>query len=123
MKLSNNSSIGYKYEDAALCFLESKALKLITRNYYSKYGEIDLVMLHRDTLVFVEVRARKNTKYGHPIETIDKKKQNKLTKTAFYYLSTNKDYQKLPYRFDAVTLVTNQDNRLMWHQNIITVDY
>ena len=79
-------------------------LELVQRNYSCQRGEIDLIMQEQNTIVFVEVRYRKNDQYGGGIESIDFRKQQKLQTTAVHYLQTNDPYQDHPCRFDAVII-------------------
>lgn len=73
-------------EDACCHYLVQQGLKLITRNYRGHYGEIDLVMQDGNTLVFVEVRFRKNTLYGDGHESVTLQKQQRILSTAQEYL-------------------------------------
>lgn len=95
-------SQGVKSEQQALQFLQQQGLKLVCQNYYCRLGEIDLIMIDDDTLVFVEVRYRKNNHFGGALASITPSKQKKIIKTARYYLSQLDDE---PYcRFDAVAI-------------------
>lgn len=78
---------GRAAERAAEKFLTRQGLTLVTRNFRGKRGEIDLIMDHAGTLVFVEVRSRRSTRFGSAVETIDAVKQTKLIKTAELYLT------------------------------------
>ncbi|WP_019614998.1 YraN family protein [Psychromonas ossibalaenae] len=100
--LQPSNSRGVIAEKAALAYLQSQGLTLICRNYYCRFGEIDLIMADQDTLVFIEVRYRKNSDFGGAFASITKSKQNKIIKTAKHYL-TQLDNE--PYcRFDAVAV-------------------
>jgi len=93
---------GDRAEDAALAYLEHQGLKLRTRNYRSRFGEIDLVLDDRGTLVFVEVRKRSNPRFGSAAESITAGKQDKLVAAARQYLAgLSRD---VPCRFDAVLI-------------------
>ncbi|AUD78274.1 YraN family protein [Kangiella profundi] len=98
--------------------LQKQGIKLIERNFSSRYGEIDLIMLDGLTLVFVEVRFRANTSFGSGAETVDFRKQQKIIKTAQLYLQSNKKMQQRDCRFDvvSVTLASNEP-MIEWHQN------
>ena len=74
--------------------LTQYGLKLIQRNYSCQRGEIDLIMLEQNTIVFVEVRYRKDNQYGGGLESIDFRKQKKLLTTATHYLQNNDRYQR-----------------------------
>jgi putative endonuclease len=106
---------GDAFEDRALAFLEQQGLTPVTRNWQTPSGEIDLVMREDSTLVFVEVRKRKDASFGGALASIDHTKQSKLVRTVDVYLS------RLPtrpaYRIDAVTF--DRDDRPVWTQNIL----
>ena len=92
-------------EDAELAcshYLKKKGLKLISNNFSSRYGEIDLIMLDGRTLVFVEVRFRKNNNFGDGLASVTISKQTKLRKTAELYLQKNSRYKNA--RFDVVSM-------------------
>lgn len=89
-------------EEKAARFLEQQGYQILTRNFHSRFGEIDLVAETEDFLVFVEVRLRKSSRFGTPEETVDRRKQQKLRLTAETYLQMNPT-QKQP-RFDVVAL-------------------
>src|SRR3990172_585823 len=91
-----NLSRGRKAEDIACARLQQAGLALTTRNYRSPFGEIDLVMQERDTLVFVEVRYRSSDVFGTPAETVDARKQARLRATAEHYLQNTPRAAKTP---------------------------
>ncbi|GAB3092874.1 YraN family protein [Aestuariicella hydrocarbonica] len=91
-------------EKQAEQFLTTRGLKLVARNYLCKLGEIDLIMRDRDHLVFVEVRYRKSTRFGSASETVDFRKQQKLIRTAQYYLQSHPQLGTPPCRFDVVAI-------------------
>lgn len=108
-------SAGLIAEDIACNYLTQEGLLLRGRNFYSRFGEIDIIMQDIDTLVFVEVRQRKSG-YADALESISYFKQKKLLKAANYYLSKYAN-DSTPCRFDAVIL--NGDNQPLWLKNII----
>jgi len=97
---------GESGEAFALRFLLEQGLELITRNYRCPVGEIDLIMYDRqvDTLVFVEVKLRKNAHFGHALETITRTKQQKIIRAIGHFLNRSSDYQDMPCRIDAIAL-------------------
>ena len=100
-------------EDAELAccsYLVSQGLKLVSKNFSCRFGEIDIIMLERSVLVFVEVRFRKNDLFGGALESITYNKQQKLRKTAELFLQQNKQYQQA--RFDVVSVSKNTQTRL-----------
>lgn len=105
-------------EDRACRHLQHLGLTLIARNYRCPYGEIDLVMQHGSTLVFVEVRYRRQTAFGTPMETVDARKQARLRATAEHYLQQDRRTSNAACRFDIVAVTGAPDgDRLTWLQN------
>jgi len=89
-------------EDACYRYLKAQGLKLVTRNYHCRHGEIDIIMTEGSVLVFIEVRFRKDNRYGGGLESVTYHKQNKLRKTAEYYLQNDKHSRVA--RFDVVSM-------------------
>ena len=95
--------LGSRSEKLALKFLTNENLILQEKNYHCRYGEIDLIMWDQDYLVFVEVRYRKNNLFGGALESVDHKKQAKLTRSAQDYLIKNKN-SECACRFDILCI-------------------
>ena len=104
MENTLGTAIGQAAEDLACRYLQDQGLHLIERNYRCKRGEIDLVMRDASSVVFVEVRYRRNHRFGSGAESVDRHKQAKLTATALHYLQSNKAAAKSPARFDVVSV-------------------
>lgn len=75
-------TIGERGELAAARFLRQAGLKILTRGYRNRFGEIDIVALDGDTLVFVEVKTRRSHSAGHPAEAVDDRKQQQIVRLA-----------------------------------------
>ena len=112
------TELGTRAEDYAHEYLESKGLKSVERNFRCRMGEIDLIMCDGKTLVFVEVRYRKNRDFGGPIVSVSQSKQNKLRATAKLYLQQSSHNTKAPVRFDVVG-ITGCDDSVEWVRNAI----
>lgn len=91
---------GEAIERLAAAWLAERGLVLLASNQHAKGGELDLVMRDGDTLVFVEVRHRADTRHGHPLETITPLKQRRLIRAARFYLHRNG--LSCPCRFDVL---------------------
>ena len=107
-KKGSKREIGYAYEKRAADFLEKKGYKILQQNFYAKYGEIDLVAEDNEYLVFVEVRYRSGVRGGHPLETVDRNKQNRIRKAANFYLLRYGIPQEKPCRFDVVAILNEE---------------
>ena len=66
----NKRKIGSEGESKAIDYLKSKYYEIIETNFYSRYGEIDIIAKYNDTIVFIEVKYRKNNKYGVGSESV-----------------------------------------------------
>ena len=110
---------GADAERIAESFLIRRGLALVARNYRCRYGEIDLIMRHAETLVFVEVKLRKTKSgkvdFGGALASITPSKQVKLIATAQHYLAGMK--QLPPCRFDAVLLNSLNVDDVEWLTN------
>ena len=92
---------GRRAEALAGDFLQRQGLALIEKNWHSRFGEIDLVLLEGETIVFVEVRLRTNPRFGSPGESIHGRKRSRLLAAARQYLAR---HPRAVCRFDAVLL-------------------
>jgi putative endonuclease len=108
-------SRGRVAEQQARAHLQSCGLTLLQCNYHSRHGEIDLVMQDGDSVVFVEVRYRRQPRFGSAAESVDRRKQSRLIACAQHYLLTHPQRAGLPCRFDVVTI--NGNDGLAWIRN------
>jgi putative endonuclease len=105
---ADKESLGRWGEKRCEKFLKRKGLKTLTRNFYCKTGEIDLVMVDSDgTLVFVEVKTRANEDFSPSESAVTKAKKTRMLRAARYFLATN-NIENRPFRFDVVTIVLGE---------------
>ncbi len=105
-------------EQAALEYLQTNNLKLLEKNFRSIYGEIDLVMLDKDIIIFIEVRYRSNNDFHTASESISTKKCERIIITGKHYLSQNRNASRMDCRFDVVTLSGQQESpTIEWIKN------
>lgn len=109
-------STGKQYEELAEAYLKQRGLQLVSKNFQCRMGEIDLIMQEDDTLVFIEVRYRSNLAYGSPLESVTFSKQQKILKTAKYFIMRHAQFQHLNYRFDIVG-ISQQGQAIEWLSN------
>lgn len=111
--------IGKIGEEFARKYLKDKGYQVLEQNCRTRYSEIDLICQKDNELVFVEVRTKTNERFGLPEESLNKKKINKLIRSANAYVV--KKRWPGPCRIDAVCVVLVQDgtaNRIEHHENI-----
>lgn len=96
--------LGKYGEDLVARHLTSRGFRIIERNWRCPFGEIDLVALERDEVVFIEVKTRRGDGFGQPEDAVTWEKRAKLRRCAYAYLGTRDVH--LPFRIDiyAVTL-------------------
>ena len=109
-----SKQIGQQQELQACNYLIAQGLQLLEQNYRCKSGEIDLVMADQDTLVFVEVRHRKQNDYGNGLESITRSKQRKIISAAQHYLQAYNLTNKFACRFDIVITKPTNDQQFLW---------
>ncbi len=97
-------------EERACEYLRSLGYLIVARNWRWPGGEVDIVARDRDTLVFVEVKARSTARFGHPAEAVDQRKQRRLIAAARAFLG--RDLGKVPVRFDVVAILGDEIRHL-----------
>ena len=109
--------IGKRAEVEAATYLKSHGLSLVTQNFSCKLGEIDLIMrAEPHTLVFVEVRYRHDPAFGSAIDTVTRRKQDKIRRTAATFLQANPGFQHLNCRFAVIGIdaTATRSERISW---------
>jgi len=101
---NSNDSLGKRGELAAERFLLKLGYIILFRGYEDKFGEIDLIAVDRDTIVFVEVKTRSTDSAGDPSAAVDEVKQQHLTKTGIGFLKWHR-LTEYPARFDVVAIL------------------
>jgi putative endonuclease len=109
----NKRKIGKQFEKLAEEYLKNKGYQIIAKNFHSQYGEIDIIALKDEILVFIEVKGRNTLKYGYPEESISKKKLNSIIRTAEHFLATNTDIQYTEIRFDIISIFKNNIKHIL----------
>lgn len=106
---------GAIFEERACTELQRAGLKLLARNYTTRYGELDLVMLDRDTVVFVEVRHRLRASHGGAVNSVTAAKRERLIATAQLWLASHPNHAHRSCRFDVICYDRPTDNVHMTH--------
>lgn len=112
MEAVNVNKLGEKWERIAENHLKSKGYRIIKRNYYTKIGEVYLIM--KDTngyYVFIEVKKRTGIDYGRPVEYINKYKMKKIIRTSEHFIVANK-LSGNDFRFDAVEIIEWENGKV-----------
>lgn len=110
----NKRETGTKYEEHAAAYLITRGLVLLERNFRCRQGEVDLIGIHEECLVFAEVKYRKNAKSGMPEEAVDIKKQTRICMVSDYYRLTHPKECARQVRYDVVAICRED---IVWYQN------
>lgn len=94
---------GAAFEQRACAELQRAGFRLLAQNYTTRHGEIDLVMLDRDTVVFVEVRHRLRATHGDAANSVTPTKQARIIAAAHLWLAAHAQHSQRPCRFDVVS--------------------
>jgi len=106
---------GAQAEQWAAIYLQRQGLISVTENFRGRFGEIDLIMRDSETLVFIEVRLRRNQDFGGAAASIDNRKQQRIIRTAQQYLAELKFIPAC--RFDVVLMDDPQGLNVQWFKN------
>ena len=109
--LTSRKKQGNQAEDEAYQYLLKQGFKLLEKNFSTKAGEVDLIMQDGESLVFIEVRYRKNADFGGAAASVTPKKQQRIIKAALAYQQRHSPQSSL--RFDVVAI--EGDNRELNH--------
>ncbi|WP_139492900.1 YraN family protein [Brevibacillus dissolubilis] len=96
-------ALGQQGEELAAAFITDLGYRIVGRNVRFREGELDLVALDGQTLVFIEVRTRSSTQFGTPLESITRRKQQKLRQLALLFLAEH-DGGAYLFRFDVISV-------------------
>lgn len=122
MKSARRQSLGHLGESIAAVFLEKNGYTILERNYRTPYGEIDLIVMRNDVIVFVEVKTRANSSLGPPEISITPRKEEHMRNAADYFIQQHPEMIN-DWRLDAITILMRTANSppLIDHfENVIT---
>jgi putative endonuclease len=100
-------TLGQAGEDVAAQYLTANGFEILTRNFRTRLGEIDIIAKAQKTIIFVEVKTRTSIAFGYPAEYVTRSKQQKLLKAAVYYLHAC-GADNAPARFDVLEVLPTQ---------------
>ena len=106
----NKRKAGQEGEELAVKFLKKRGYRILSRNFSTRQGEIDIIGKDRNSIVFFEVKTRNSTGFGYPAESVTGTKAERIKKTALYYLMKNR-LTDTPYRFEVVSILKTDPNR------------
>lgn len=113
-------ALGKKGENLAEKFLFQQGLKILSRNYRTSQGELDIIAQSRQEIIFVEVKTRSSQKFGSPVEAVNHRKQEKLKQVAQAYLTAHR-LENCPIRFDvvAIEVFPQGESKIEWLKGVL----
>lgn len=103
----NNKVAGDEGEAKAAAYLENLGYTILTRNFRSSCGEIDIIALEGDCVVFIEVKAWKHYAVDNLELAVTSQKMRRIIETAKFFISVNREYNELSIRFDVIFIQSN----------------
>ena len=117
---ASRREVGVKGEDIATAYLQKNNFRILERNYRTRRGEIDIIALEEaplqinHTLVFIEVKARKELNFGTPEEAVTSEKMGRIRRAAEVYLMKN-ELEEVDCRFDVIGIVITPQGHTLEH--------
>jgi len=112
MKSLSKKNLGELGEKIAVDFLKKQGIKIIEKNFRSKFGEIDIIGQIDNTLVFFEVKTRSTLAFGQPYEAVNKTKIKKIKKTIEYFLFKHPKFTNKALRIDVLSLILDKQGKI-----------
>ena len=110
----NTRQAGNFWEGAAAAYLERAGVRILARNFRCSRGEIDIIGFHQGCLVFFEVKYRKDDRFGQAVEAVDIRKQERICRSADFFLYGDREFADTGVRFDVIAVCKD---RVEWIQN------
>lgn len=109
--MDDRAGLGRKGEKYAERFLRRRRYRTVTRNYRCPAGEIDLIALDGQTIVFIEVKTRRSREHADPQDAVNPGKQRRLWRSAQFFLQQTGS-QDRPCRFDILAITLNAETKM-----------
>lgn len=119
-KQTSRQKLGSHGEDIACEYLIKHGYKIIERNFKKTYGELDIISLYKDILVFIEVKTRIGRRYGMPEESVTPRKLHEVKQTALYYKLLHPELSE-NLRIDVIGMELDEEKRLVYFNHIQNV--
>lgn len=110
----NNKKIGNEGEEIACSYLLNKGYEILSRNWRTKEGEIDIICKHNSTIIFVEVKNLPNASKDMLCKVLNQEKRKRIIKTSKYFLLKHRQYNDSYIQFDVI-LIGMSDFESIYH--------
>ena len=116
--------MGKHYERKAAALVKRNGLTVLKRNFSCKLGEIDLICMDGDSVVFIEVRFRSHSQFGSAVSSVTPAKRAKLQRSAQWFLQLHPDLARRSCRFDVLAFTADKNggaDDVQWIKNAFTM--
>ncbi|MDP8217702.1 MAG: YraN family protein [Candidatus Theseobacter exili] len=115
--------LGISGEKAAVQYLKKKSYKILENNFRCPLGELDIICRAKGLIIFVEVKTRKTSNFGSPLEAVNDRKQHQIAKAALSYIKAKALY-KYSFRFDVISITGSPDKQpeILHIENAFPID-
>jgi putative endonuclease len=114
----NKRKVGTWYEILACSFLKEHGVQLLYKNYRVRKGEIDIIAKDDNYLCFIEVKYRKDNKYGGPEAAVSFSKQKQICDVSRFFLFSKHYSEFTPIRYDVIAISGEEGScQIKWHKN------
>lgn len=121
LKKDYKIKLGKKGEELVEKYLVKNNYNIICKNFYTKKGEIDIIAIKDNLLIFIEVKTRTNYNYGSPCMAVNYKKKKHMKYAAKVFLYLNENMKNYEIRFDVIEVMINYNNGIINHIKNITI--
>ena len=104
----HNQALGKWGEAQASAYLKAKGYIILEANYRTRYGEVDLITLDQQTVVFVEVKTRRTQTFGYPENSVNSAKRTHMVNSAQVYMQTQGE---MDWRIDVIAVSISETNQ------------
>ena len=121
LKKDYKIKLGKKGEELVEKYLVKNNYTIICKNFYTRKGEIDIIAIKDNMLIFIEVKTRTNYNYGNPCMAVNSKKKKHIKYAAKVFLYLNENMKNYEMRFDVIEVMINYKNSKINHIKNINI--
>lgn len=101
-------------ESLAITYLKNMGYSILRTNYFSSYGEIDIIAQVNDIIALVEIKTR-SSNLKSCLNSVSKRKQRKIIRTALIFIEKNPQYEEFQFRFDVIAITVKNERHKLFH--------
>ncbi len=111
---ADRRALGKSGEKLAVAFLKKKGYRILSVNFRTRSGEIDIIAEHKNIIIFIEVKSRSTDSFGSPVQAVTPRKQRQISKVALEYISIH-NFFDTDARFDVISIYYQNKKAVIDH--------